>query len=344
MHLGICLERIACVFCPTLVYEDVPHAVASCEINEVLVCVEVDAGLECYIRSEGNAVEPVPTSLSDLNPIGVSDGICRSETDWHSALDQLSVVLRDEHIAPGESASALCLGNIVGFFEDVMAAVASVLVFERAFWLDDREGVGAFADGFEEDACIVEQVELGDEDFLLFAHDEDGQLAHLVVGFPGIAFYDGVVLFAACLEAVRLLQDKFCGSGELPSSVLAHHFDVAFQGCDEAIGHAIVIDTPLNLVVPAKGKREQSIVVLDLVELEGMDRRDSLVDLCNLVALEDGLFAEGTVAESHADVVLLEQLFAMAFYVVVDAIGEGYSYFCLSIRTRCADFLLRVGG
>ena len=50
--------------------------------------------------------------------------------------------------------------------------------------------VGAFANGFEEDACIVEQVELGDEDFLLLTHNEDGQFAHLVVSLPGIALND----------------------------------------------------------------------------------------------------------------------------------------------------------
>ena len=71
-----------------------------------------------------------------------------------------------------------------------MSAVAVILVFDGALWLDDGESVGAFTNRLEEDAGIIEQVELGDEDFLLLAHNEDGQFAHLVVSLPGIALND----------------------------------------------------------------------------------------------------------------------------------------------------------
>ena len=141
-----------------------------------------------------------------------------------------------------------------------------------------------------------------------------------------------------------MLQNEFAGRCQLPGSYFAHHLDVALQGSDEAVSNTVVIDAPLNLVIAAKGKRQQSVVVLDLAELEGMDRCNGLVDLRNLVALEGGLLSEGAITESHADEVLLEEQLSMTFYVIIDTVGNGYRYFSLSVWTRCADFLLRVCG
>ena len=118
----------------------------------------------------------------------------------------------------------------------------------------------------------------------------------------------------------------------------------ALQSGDEAVGHAVVIDAPLYFVASAEGEREQGVGVVHLARLERVDGCDGLADLCHLVALEGRPLSESAVAECHADVVLLEQQFAVALYVVVDAVAGGNSHFGLSVGTGCADFLLRVGG
>ena len=106
MHFRISLEGIACVERPALVDEDVAYTVAGCEIDKVLVSIEVDAGLECHVGTEGDTIQPVPARLADLDPTGLADGICGSEAYGHCTLDELPVLLSDEHIAPGEGARA----------------------------------------------------------------------------------------------------------------------------------------------------------------------------------------------------------------------------------------------
>ena len=145
MNLGIGTERITGVQCPAFVHQHVLDTVTGSEIHKILVCIQVDARLELHVRTKGNAVEPVPTGMTDLDPISIAYDICRRQTHRHSALYQLTVHLRDKHISPRERTCALCLGNIVSLLQYPLAAVTLILIFQRSLWLYYSKGIAPLA-------------------------------------------------------------------------------------------------------------------------------------------------------------------------------------------------------
>ena len=80
MYFGIGLEGVACIECPAFVDEDVAYAVAGCEINEVLVGVEVDARLKRYIRALGG----MPLRLNGMVRLPANGSSWRERTSMLS--------------------------------------------------------------------------------------------------------------------------------------------------------------------------------------------------------------------------------------------------------------------
>ena len=262
MNLGIGTERITGVQCPALVHQHILDTIACGEIHKILVCIQIDTRLERHIRTIGNAIKPIPTGMSCLNPISITNGICRCQTHRHCVFDQLAVALRDKHIAPRERTCTTCPGNIVSLLQYLLTAVALILIFQRSPGLYYRKGIGSLAARTQEHAGIVKQVKLRNQHLLPLSHNQYWQFAHAVTSFPFATGHYRVELLATGLETARLLQYQLARCLQSPRSVLAHHLDVALQRRYETISHTVIIHTPFDLVPTGECEGKQGISVL----------------------------------------------------------------------------------
>ena len=244
VHLGIGTEGVAGIQCPALVHYYIRYTVAGGKVHKVLISIQIDAALEGNILAVGNTVQPVPAGQTGLDPAGILNLTLLCQTHRHRILRQTPVLLSNEHIAPGEGACALCLGNIVSLLQDTMAAVALILILYRALGLDNREAVISIT--LQEESWIADKVELAEQNLLVLAHDEDGQFRHPVFRLPFVALDKGVVLLAACLETAGLLQHQVTVAGQLEHCVLLHYLYLTGEGSSHTEGHAIIVEPEVN--------------------------------------------------------------------------------------------------
>ena len=299
---------------PSLVEQDVLQSVAGGEVDEVLVGGRVHAGLEIH-AVDVQPVPPVPRDLAGAQPRGVAlDGL-RGQLVGEVVLQQRAVVLIDGHHAPRVGARAFRHGDVVGFAEELLVAVRTLLqaAFEHHGRKFGAEPAALAAE--EEHAGVVLQVGLGDDHARAARRGEiDGQVGidrALQLREPlaleeRLAMGDEVRVPLAGPVGVVV-----GGEVELGGLVLD---DRLAPACGlEAVGRAVVIDAQPHGPVAAEGDQQFVAAVVQLAELRRDLGRRTRVDGFGADAPHRGGDAQRRLAgQREADAARFEEPLACA--------------------------------
>ena len=304
-------------------FEDVLDAVLGGEVDEVLVGGEVIAADEVHVGAVGaSAVPPLPTDLSGLEPGEIAGELAgRCEAARHGGGDEVGVGATYGDVAPGQRTLAADAGHVVGLLKEADGAVAIVFPLQRLTGEVGREAVGAVAT--EQHAGVVDEVGLADEQLDAGGGvDVEGQFGEFLFGAPGVGSGGGVAVLVVAVEAAWLLYGGGSGSREVDAEGLAHDVDGALAAEDEAGGVAIIVGTEIDGPTAAEGEADLIVMVAHLGELEGHDGADGLIGRGELLAGEDGLYAQRLAGEGEGQGVVLEDDVA----VDGDGVGEGVGH------------------
>ena len=215
-----------------------------------------------------------------------------------------------------------------------------ILIFKRILGLNCRKAVVGIA--LQEKAGIAYEVKLAQQDLLCLSHNQHGQFSHSVAGLPFVAFYNGVILLATCLEAARLLQHQVAVVCQLEQGLLLHHFYLTGERCLHAPCHSIIVKTEFNGITTLHVKCEQGVIVLHLTILQGEERLDCFLYSTHALLLQSGFGTQCLVTQLHANHALLQQRLIVAYHIIIDTVRKRYVHTCLSVGTLGGHHLLGI--
>ena len=324
VYLVACGEGVLHAFVPAFVQQDVFHAEAGSAVDDVLIGIVVDAGLEVD-APDGPMVPPVPVHFARLDPRCVVELALAAQHDFHLVLGDV-LVLTDDGEAPWQGALCVGQGDAVALLRDGPAAVAARLPCLGRAWEDGGEAVAVGR--LEEHVGIVAHVALREEHLRsLRALEQDGQVGHLVVGLVLGGGDVRVGVLVGGLEALRLgdVCHEALRQVQLQSLVHDLHQALAFGGgisagtCfgrrnvdGEAVGYAVVVSAYIERDAALEGERQLVGLVGHLGILQGNHGTNHLVHLRALRAAQLRTLVKLRSSHLQAQGAVLQNLFAAA--------------------------------
>ena len=312
---------------PAFVHDDVRDAVLGGEVDVVFVSRRVESGDEIHVGAVGRCGVPeFPADLPGLDPRGIGDGLLFGEACGHRILDELSVVFRNDEIAPGKCPRAFCTGDVIGFLQDAHAPVARLFIGQGNLREGALHAVGAVP--FEEHAGVVGQRRFAQQEFVaLPSVDKHRQDGHRIARFPPVGLDEAVRLFISGLETARLLHHCGVVIREADGHLFGKHLDVVPEGGDEAVCHAVVVGTEFHGPATPEVEAEHVAPVADLFELECHDGAEGTVYRACLMTGEVRLLAQGALPQAKRQRTVRQERLAASVnritYLFPDVDGDG---------------------